>query len=225
MLIALPNADGSFTATLFLPRTGPVSFASLDAPGAVRAFFAAQFPDTLPLVPDLEQQFRQHPQGALGTLHCWPWQAGSILLLGDAAHAIVPFHGQGLNCGFEDCMLLDALLAQHGDAGAAFRYYERERRRDTDAIAQMALENYQEMRDGVRREDFARRRDLELELERLHPRQFIPRYSMVMFHPEISYSEALHRGQTQERVLDALLAEGVPASSPRAATLIAEAGL
>lgn len=225
MLIALPNTDGSFTATLFMPRSGPVSFESLSDATAVRNFFAAQFPDTLPLIPDLAQQFAQHPQAGLATLHCWPWHAGNMLLVGDAAHAIVPFHGQGLNCGFEDCVLLDRLLAQHETAAAAFRAYEDERRRDTDAIAQMALENYLEMRDAVRRPDFEQRRALALELERLHPRQFIPRYSMVMFHPEISYAEALHRGQTQERVLDALLAEGLPAGSPRAASLIGEAGL
>jgi len=224
MLIALPNADGSFTATLFLPRTGAASFASLTDPTRVHEFFAAQFPDVPALVPDLTEQFLQHPQGSLATLHCWPWHAGRTLLVGDAAHAIVPFHGQGLNCGFEDCVLLDTLLAQRDDA-AAFRDYENDRRRDTDAIAQMALENYQEMRDTVRRPDFAARRALALELEHLHPRQFVPRYSMVMFHPEISYSEALHRGQTQERVLDALLAEGVAADSPRAAALIGEAGL
>jgi len=225
MLIALPNADGSFTATLFMPRSGPVSFASLGDAAAVREFFAAQFPDTLALIPDLEQQFAQHPQGGLGTLHCWPWHSGNMLLLGDAAHAIVPFHGQGLNCGFEDCVLLDRLLAQHDSAAVAFRDYENQRRLDTDAIAQMALENYLEMRDSVRRPDFAQRRTLALELERLHPRQFVPRYSMVMFHPEISYSEALHRGQTQERVIDALLAERVPADSARAAQLVSEAGL
>jgi kynurenine 3-monooxygenase len=225
MFIALPNADGSFTATLFMPRNGPVSFASLTDGAAVRAFFAAQFPDTLALIPDLETQFAQHPQGALATLYCWPWHTGNMLLVGDAAHAIVPFHGQGLNCGFEDCLLLDRLLAQHDTSAAAFREYENERRRDTDAIAQMALENYLEMRDSVRRPDFAQRRALALELERLHPRQFIPRYSMVMFHPAIGYAEALHRGQTQERVLDALLAEGVAADSSRAATLVSEAGL
>ena len=225
MCIALPNADGTFTATLFMPRSGPVSFDSLRDAAAVRAFFTTQFPDLLALVPDLETQFAEHPQGGLATLHCWPWHTGNTLLIGDAAHAIVPFHGQGLNCGFEDCLLLDRLLAQHETAAAAFREYESARRLDTDAIAQMALENYLEMRDTVRRSDYALRRELALELERRYPRQFVPRYSMVMFHPEISYSEALHRGQTQERVLDALIAEGVSAESERAAALIRDAGL
>jgi kynurenine 3-monooxygenase len=220
MLIALPNSDGSFTATLFLPRRGPHSFETLST-----GEFAADFPDAAPLIPDLAEQLRTHPQGQLGTLHCFPWHSGKTLLLGDAAHAIVPFHGQGLNCGFEDCLLLDALLARHSDAARAFAEYENERRRDTDAIAAMALENYLEMRDAVRDPQFEQRKQLANELERRFPKRFIPRYSMVMFHPEISYSEALHRGQTQERVLDAMLAQGLGAASTAAATLLTDAGL
>jgi kynurenine 3-monooxygenase len=161
-----------------------------------------------------------HPQSGLGTLHCWPWHAHRAVLIGDAAHAIVPFHGQGLNCGFEDCLLLDAALAASPSIEVALNHYERDRRRDTDAIAQMALENYVEMRDSVRHEAFAQRRELALELEQRFPQLFIPRYSMVMFHPEISYSEALHRGQTQERVLDALIAEQQGPDSARALDLL-----
>jgi kynurenine 3-monooxygenase len=220
MLIALPNTDGSFTATLFLPRRGPHSFDTLNA-----LTFAADFPDAAPLIPDLAEQLRTHPQGQLGTLHCFPWHSGKTLLLGDAAHAIVPFHGQGLNCGFEDCLLLDSLLARHSDAACAFAEYENERRRDTDAIAAMALENYVEMRDAVRDPQFEQRKLLVNELERRFPRRFIPRYSMVMFHPEISYSEALHRGQMQERVMDAMLAQGLAAESNAAALLLTDAGL
>jgi kynurenine 3-monooxygenase len=225
MLIALPNTDGSFTATLFLPRQGVISFATLNTSAGIREFFSTQFPDVLPLIPDLQQQFSAHPQGQLATLHCWPWQAHGTLLLGDAAHAIVPFHGQGLNCGFEDCVLLDSLLAAQDDAAPAFAAYERERRPNTDAIAIMALENYQEMRDAVRSPDFERRKQLALELERLYPLRFIPRYSMVMFHPEIGYADALQRGITQERLLDVLLAQGIEASSDYARTLLDEAGL
>ncbi len=220
MLIALPNTDGSFTATLFLPRHGPRSFETLSATG-----FTADFPDAAPLIPDLANQLHTHPQGQLGTLHCFPWHRGNTLLLGDAAHAIVPFHGQGLNCGFEDCLLLDALLARHSDLTRAFADYENERRRDTDAIAAMALENYVEMRDAVRDPQFEQRKLLANELERRFPKRFVPRYSMVMFHPEISYSEALHRGQIQERVMDALLAQGLGAASTAAATLLTDAGL
>ncbi len=208
MLIALPNADGSFTATLFLPRSGSVSFESLADAAAVEAFFAREFPDVPPLVPDLATQFAAHPQGRLATLHCWPWHAASTLLVGDAAHAIVPFHGQGLNCGFEDCVLLAELAAGRADLAAVFAAFERERLPNADAIARMALENYQEMRDTVRDPRYAERKALAERLERLHPGRFIPRYSMVMFHAGIPYAEALRRGALQERLLDALLASG-----------------
>ncbi len=225
MLIALPNRDGSFTATLFLPRTGAHSFATLDSAARVQQFFAAQFPDALALLPNLAAQFAAHPQSPLATLHCWPWHAGRTLLIGDAAHAIVPFHGQGLNCGFEDCLVLDALLQKHPDVAQAFAHFEAERRINTDAIAQMALENYQEMRDTVRSADFESRKTLANELERLYPQRFIPRYSMVMFHPEIPYVDALQRGIAQERLLDVLLSQNIAADSEAARQLLFEAGL
>ncbi len=205
MLIALPNTDGSFTATLFLAREGEPSFGSLRDARAVRAFFQQRFADAAAVIPDLEAQFAAHPQGRLGTLHCERWHfEGRVALLGDAAHAIVPFHGQGLNCGFEDCRLLDALLASEPTAARTFEQFERQRRPDTAAIAAMALENYIEMRDGVRGAQFASRQALAAELERRFPGRFIPRYSMVMFHPEIPYAQAQRRGALQERVLDAL---------------------
>jgi len=206
MLIALPNSGGSFTATLFLPRHGEHGFDRLGHDSAVRALFQQQFADAAAVIPDLEQQFALHPQSQLGTIYCSGWQAaGTVLLLGDAAHAIVPFHGQGLNCGFEDCRMLDVMLA--GDAEAAvLAAFERMRRPDTDAIASMALENYVEMRDGVRAALFAQRKRLAAQLEREFPGRFIPRYSMVMFHPEIAYAEAQRRGAQQERVLDQLVA-------------------
>jgi kynurenine 3-monooxygenase len=139
-------------------------------------------------------------------LHCWPWHAGSTLLVGDAAHAIVPFHGQGLNCGFEDCVLLDALLAGTASISGAFSAFERQRLPNADAIAAMAIENYQEMRDSVRNPLFAERKALAERIELMFPQRFIPRYSMVMFHAEISYCEAMRRGALQERLLDGLLA-------------------
>jgi kynurenine 3-monooxygenase len=207
MLIALPNADGSFTATLFLPRHGEHGFDRLGHGSAVRALFQQQFADASAVIPDLEQQFARNPRSQLGTLYCSGWQAaGRVLLLGDAAHAIVPFHGQGLNCGFEDCRLLDRLLAGDTQPGIALGAFERMRRPDTDAIAAMALENYVEMRDGVRAARFAQRQRLAASLEREFPGRFIPRYSMVMFHPEIPYAEAQRRGAQQERVLDQLVA-------------------
>jgi kynurenine 3-monooxygenase len=223
MLIALPNTDGSFTATLFLPRTGSVSFEQLATPAAVQAFLEREFPDAAPTIHDPTAQFARHPQGRLGTLYCEGWQAeGRVLLLGDAAHAIVPFHGQGLNCGFEDCVLLERLLDAAATPQQALRQFEPARRADARAIAAMALENYQEMRDAVRSPRFAERRALAQALERDFPGRFIPRYAMVMFHPEIPYAEAQRRGAQQEQVIDALLA-GAP--STEAERLLTRAGL
>jgi kynurenine 3-monooxygenase len=236
MLIALPNTDGSFTATLFLARHGVPGFDHLQDADSVRSLFARQFADAGAAIPDLVQQFAAHPQGQLGTLYCERWQVdGRILLLGDAAHAIVPFHGQGLNCGFEDCMLLDRLLraCAPDDVPAragAFARFERERRPDTDAIAAMALENYQEMRDAVRSPQFLRQQQLAAALERQFPGRFIPRYSMVMFHPEIPYAEAQRRGAAQQRVLETLLTDTQargpePLARRRVQALLAQAGL
>jgi len=248
MLIALPNPDGSFTATLFLARE-PLPGAADDAPcfarladaAAARALFGAQFPDALALMPDFEAQWSSHPQSRLATLRCWPWHQRELLLVGDAAHAIVPFHGQGMNCGFEDCAVLaDLLAALPADASGAsiaatFPDFERARRPNTDAIAAMAIENYEEMRARVLAPGYALRRQLATRLERAFPGRFIPRYSMVMFHAEIPYAEALRRGALQESLLDALLAAGEPpdgeaglaalADSPAAAQLLADAGL
>jgi kynurenine 3-monooxygenase len=225
MLIALPNPDGTFTATLFLPARGTPGFDSLTSPALARSFFAGQFPDALALIPDFDHQFTQNPQGKLATLYCWPWHLQRLLLIGDAAHAIVPFHGQGLNCGFEDCVLLADILARSENASAACTEFERSRRPNTDTIAAMAVENYQEMRASVMAPDFAARKQLSLDLERRFPRRFIPRYSMVMFHAEIPYAEALRRGSLQERVVDALIAAGTGADSPLAAQLLVESGL
>jgi kynurenine 3-monooxygenase len=212
MLIALPNTDGSFTATLFLARSGSKSFEALGTSQSVRQFFAREFPDALPLLPDLPAQFSAHPQGQLGTVHARSWHvAGQVLLLGDAAHAIVPFHGQGMNAAFEDCVVLDELLAGRGDSRqtqsdwqTVFADFERVRRPDAAAIARMALENYTEMRDAVLDAGFVRRKAIAMTLERRFPQRFIPRYSMVMFHPEITYSEALRRGAVQAQLLEEL---------------------
>lgn len=218
MLIALPNTDGSFTATLFLPRSGAAGFAALTSPAAVEAFFAREFPDAVPLIPRLAAEFAAHPQGQLGTVRTAPWHvAGRVLLLGDAAHAIVPFHGQGMNAAFEDCVVLDELLERHSEWQPLFAEFEQLRRANTEAIAQMALENYAEMRDAVLDARFVRLKNLGLALERRFPDRFIPRYSMVMFHPEISYAEALRRGALQAQLLDELDAArpgGAPAGEP-----------
>jgi kynurenine 3-monooxygenase len=228
MLIALPNPDGSFTATLFLARHGDPGFDRLHTEESVMRFFEAQFPDAVRAIPDIAQQFSANPQGRLGTLYCEHWHVDArALLIGDAAHAIVPFHGQGLNSGLEDCRLLDRLLcapdAEQPDVRRALlQRFESQRRPDTDAIAAMALENYQEMRDTVRSPQFAQRQALAAKLERSFPGRFIPRYSMVMFHPEIAYSEAQRRGAAQQRVLDELLARP---DSGGVEALLAQAGL
>jgi kynurenine 3-monooxygenase len=217
MLIALPNADGTFTATLFLAREGGAApgFDKLQAPVSALEFFTAHFPDVLPLIPDLEQQFTQHPQGMLATVFCPQWHDDErLLLIGDAAHAIVPFHGQGMNCAFEDCRILDEMLI--ASPADAFVRFAEARRDDCLSIAQMALENYGEMRDTVRDPRFQQQKALSLELERAHPERFIPRYSMVMFHDEIPYGEALRRGRIQQQILDELT--GVAESATPAAS-------
>ena len=204
MLIALPNVDGTFTATLFLPTGGaPVSFAALAAPADARALFAREFAAVLALVPDFEAQYAANPVGHMSTVYASRWQVGGqALLVGDAAHAIVPFHGQGMNCAFEDCRVLDDLLAGGPDWAARFARFDALRREDTAAIARMAIENYTEMRDTVRDPSFALQKELSLALERRHPQRFIPRYAMVMFHAEIPYAEAERRGAIQAELLD-----------------------
>ena len=213
MLIALPNPDRSFTATLFLPRSGNPGFGALSSDAAVHEFFNREFGSAAALIPDLADQFRNHPQGHLGTVHMDPWACGPVLLLGDSAHAIVPFHGQGMNAAFEDCLVLDSMLEAQGpganrDWPATFSRFHLARREDAEAIAQMALENYSEMRSSVLDARFLRQKAWALQLERRHPERFIPRYAMVMFHPEISYSEALRRGRVQQQILDLLDASG-----------------
>jgi kynurenine 3-monooxygenase len=209
MLIALPNLDGSFTVTLFLAREGEPSFAKLEQPGELQRFFAAEFPDALALIPGLEQEFRVHPTGLMGTVHTERWHAdGRALLLGDAAHAIVPFHGQGMNCAFEDCLVLDECLQSRGEEWTkVFAEFETLRRPNAEAIAAMALENYIEMRDAVRDPKFMLQKKLGFLLEERNPGMFVPRYSMVMFH-HLPYSDARHRGAIQQRILDSLT-EGV----------------
>jgi kynurenine 3-monooxygenase len=205
MLIALPNLDHTFTATLFLPHRGEPSFASVGATEAA-AFFGREFADAVPLIPELEDAYARNPVGHMGTVHCRPWSFGHrVLLVGDAAHAIVPFHGQGMNAAFEDCVELDELIGHSTGKGhdwpAIFAAFEAARAPNTRAIAEMALENYREMRDEVRDPKFRLRAELSFELERRFPGRFIPRYSMVMFHPEIPYAEAQRRGLAQARIL------------------------
>jgi kynurenine 3-monooxygenase len=206
MLIALPNLDASFTVTMFLPKVGDPSFESLRDARAVEVFFQKQFPDVVPRMPNLVHDFLENPTGSMGTVRCTPWHyAGKALLIGDAAHALVPFHGQGMNCGFEDCVELLGCLDRHDDNwSATIAEYGPRRKPDTDAIAEMALENYVVMRDRVTDPLFRQKKELGFVLERRHPRRFIPQYSMVMFH-RVPYAAAQQRGAVQEVILTELL--------------------
>ncbi|MFK8028599.1 MAG: FAD-dependent oxidoreductase [Gammaproteobacteria bacterium] len=209
MLIALPNLDGSFTVTLFMPREGKTSFESLNSEGAVNAFFSEVFPDVMDVMPQLGKEFFTNPTGRLVTVRCNPWHhKNKVLLLGDAAHAIVPFHGQGMNCAFEDCYIFDKILgegnAESPDWRAVFALFEARRRHNANAIADLALDNYIVMRSSVRDPRFHLKKTLSFELERRFPTTFIPRYSMVMFH-HVPYAAALQRGVIQERLLEQLI--------------------
>jgi len=202
MLIALPNIDGTFACILFLPFEGKDSFATLTTPAEVTHFFRSGFPDAIELMPQLADNYFANPTGSMVTLRCSPWHVeGRALLLGDAAHAIVPFFGQGLNCGFEDCTSLLELLDQHAaDWPRVFRDFEQGRKINTDAIADMAIENFTEMRDKVADSRFLFRKKIELALEAKYPKLFVPKYAMVTFH-RVPYSIALARGIVQDRML------------------------
>ena len=204
MLIALPNPGGDFTLTLFLANEGPGSFEELRNESSVVAFFEEHFADAAPLIPNLVDDMLNHPLGVLGTVRCRHWHdRGNVLLLGDAAHAIVPFHGQGMNLAFEDCVLLDHIVTDLGsDWANVFARFESEQLANANAIADMALDNYIEMRDTVRDPKFALRKELAFELERRLPEHFIPRYSMVMFHEDIPYLTAQRRGEVQKALLE-----------------------
>jgi kynurenine 3-monooxygenase len=207
MLIALPNVDGTFACILFLPFEGPDSFAQLTSPAAVREFFEISFPDAVPLMPDLVKNFFGNPTGSMVTIKCSPWHVGNkALLVGDAAHAIVPFFGQGINCGFEDCTTLLGILDRSApDWERVFAEFETARKVNTDAIADLALENFVEMRDRVADPQFLLRKKVELELEAEYPRLFVPKYAMVTFH-RIPYRTAMERGRIQDRMLSELCA-------------------
>jgi kynurenine 3-monooxygenase len=207
MLIALPNADGSFTATLFLAKQGGVSFDSLTRAADIEDFLARSFPDACELMPDRIAEFQRHAVGFLGTVYAAPWHHRDMtLLIGDSAHAIVPFHGQGMNACFEDCAEFDACMARHSTWDGVFAEFSALRKPNTDAIAAMALDNYMEMRERVADPKFQLQQALSLELERRFPRHFVPRYSMVMFHHEIPYRAALERGIVQAELLAQLTA-------------------
>ena len=207
MCIALPNSEGSFTVTLFLPTQGTApSFASLPNANAGTAFFREQFPDLLPLIPHFAADYADHPVGTLSTLYLDRWHLGaSALLVGDAAHAIVPFHGQGMNCGFEDTTVLgDLLAAEPRDRGGVFAEFQRVRQPDTNAIATMALENYLEMRDSVADPHYLAKRELGALFTARAPQHYMARYRLVSF-THLPYAYALERGRLQDAFMQKLL--------------------
>jgi kynurenine 3-monooxygenase len=202
MLIALPNVDGTFACILFLPFEGPDSFAEIATEVELLKFFELRFPDAKALMPNLADNFFANPTGSMVTVKCSPWHVDNhTLLLGDSAHAIVPFFGQGLNCGFEDCTTLVDLFDLYGaNWERVFEAFEKARKSNTDAIADLAAENFVEMRDRVADPGFLFRKKVELALEARYPNLFVPKYSMVTFH-RVPYSVAMNRGRIQDRLL------------------------
>ncbi len=207
MLIALPNLDGSFTCTLFLPFEGEESFENLKTNSQITDFFKKHFPDTIPLIPDLVEDFNKNPTGTLVTISCFPWQYNHrFLLLGDAAHAIVPFYGQGMNSGFEDCTILDDLIEIHqGHWPTIIDEFNATRVSDTNAIAELAFRNFIEMRDLVGDPKFLLRKKIEKHLSQKYPDQFLPLYSMVTF-SHVSYNRALKEGRDQDQLFEKIMA-------------------
>lgn len=208
MMIALPNMDGSFTCTLFFPFEGETSFASLDTKEKVKAFFEKTFTDAVPLMPTLTEDFFNNPTASLVTVKCQPWiREDKFALIGDAAHAIVPFFGQGMNCGFEDCAVLNSLIEKHNDNWSfILPEYQLLRKPDGDAIADLALNNFVEMRDKVADPKFLLQKKIEAAFSKKYPDKWIPLYSQVTFSPHIRYSEALVNGQKQEAIMQQVMA-------------------
>lgn len=206
MLIALPNPDATFTCTLFFPFEGETSFARMKTPEDFHTFFEKNFPDALQLMPTLAEDFRDNPTSSLVTVRCYPWVKNKTFLIGDAAHGIVPFFGQGMNASFEDCSVLNQLLDRFDDNwNLALPEFQKLRKPDADAIAQLALDNFIEMRDLVADADFLLRKKIEAKLHELYPDQWIPLYSMVTFHENIRYSEAYATGQKQKAIMDKVM--------------------
>ncbi|HYV84836.1 MAG TPA: NAD(P)/FAD-dependent oxidoreductase [Patescibacteria group bacterium] len=202
MMIALPNRDGSFTCTLFWPHEGANSFAALAGAADVRRFFERRFPDAVPLLPDLAEQYLGNPTSSLVTIRCRPWHhQGKVGLLGDSCHAVVPFHGQGANCAFEDCVVLDACVRRHpGDWSAALSEFETLRKENADALADLSLANFVEMRDHTASRLFRVRKAFEKALYRLFPGSFMPLYMMISF-SRIPYAETVRIAARQSRTI------------------------
>ena len=206
MMIALPNPDGSFTCTLFWEFEGPRSFATTKTGDEVRRFFDEEFPDAVPLMPTLLEDFKENPTGSLVTIRCAPWYyRDKVCILGDAAHAVVPFYGQGMNAAFEDCVVLDECLEKFPqDPHRAFAEYFQKRKVNADALADLALENFIEMRDKTASKTFRAKKRLDHFLEAAVPGIYLPLYTMVTF-TRIPYAQAARRARHQDRIVYASL--------------------
>ena len=213
MIIALPNLDGSFTVTLFLSYAeGEYNFNNLTTPEIVIEFFEKEFPDALELMPNLVNDFFENPTAPLGTVKCSPWHyKGNTLLMGDSAHAIVPFYGQGMNASFEDVVEFDQVLEANPNADwdTIFKAYENTRKKDTDAIADLAIDNFHEMKDHVGQAIFQEKRKIEMDLEKEFPDEYSSKYSLVTFNEQIGYREAMLRGRAQDKAILNMLSDGI----------------
>ncbi|MEP4535260.1 MAG: NAD(P)/FAD-dependent oxidoreductase [Cyclobacteriaceae bacterium] len=202
MLIALPNPEKNFTCTLFLPTGGENSFEELQSDEQIDTFFQTFFPDVHALIPDLVEQFHSNPTSNLNMIECFPWSKSKSMIIGDAAHAIVPFYGQGMNAGFEDCrLLIDMLESCDYNWQTTLIEFEKSRKEDTDAISTLALRNFVEMRSKVANEKFLNRKKLEARLNKEYPEIWMPLYSMVTF-SDMPYSQCLRIGAIQQQVLE-----------------------
>jgi len=207
MLIALPNPDHSFTCTLFLPfEDGKITFEKIPDASSLKGVFKTYFDDAYQLMPNLEKEFFENPTSALINIECYPWVQNSSLLIGDASHAMVPFYGQGMNCGFEDCYILDELLDKFGLNAwdLVFKKFQKIRKPDTDAICKLAMDNFKEMSDAVADPKFILKKKIEAKLHELYPQEWIPLYTMVTF-SDMPYSKAYSQGIIQEKIMQRVM--------------------
>jgi kynurenine 3-monooxygenase len=207
MLIALPNMDKTFTCTLFFPFEGDTSFSQLDAPDKVKAFFDKTFPDAVSFMPNYVEEFLNNPTSSLVTVKCYPWvREDKFGLIGDAAHAIVPFFGQGMNCGFEDCRILDEMIGKYDhDWETILQEFQMNRKPDADAIADLAVNNFTEMKERTADPKFLLQKKIEAWLHEKHPDKWIPAYSQVTFNPHIRFADAFRNAMKQEAIMRSVM--------------------